>query len=95
MLSFVAKIPRVVLGTRVNPDACRIRAGKGKFDLNADTCGNGNVFFADFQSIWIQKYYALFIPFKRCPRQRQGHKIKSFCYHFSYCRVMKTEFLEE
>ena len=65
MLSFVASIPRAVLGTRVNPDACRIRAGKGKFDLNTDTCGNGNFFFADFQSIWIKKYYVLFIPFKR------------------------------
>ena len=75
MLSFVANIPRAVLGTRVNPNARRIRAGTGKFDLNTDTC-------ADFKSIWIQKYYVLFIPFKRCPRQRQGHKINSFCYHF-------------
>ena len=82
MLSFVANIPRAVLGTRVNPDACRVRGGTGKFDLNTDTCGNGNFFFADFKSIWIQKYYVLFIPFKRCPRQRQGHKIKSVCYHF-------------
>ena len=60
MLSFVANISRVVLGTRVNPDACRIRAEKGKFDLNTDTCGNGNFFFAD-----LKKYYVLFIPFKR------------------------------
>ena len=81
MLSFVANIPRAVLGTRMNSDACRIRAGTDKFDLSTDTCGNGNFFFADFKSIWIQKY-ALFIPLKRCPRQRQGHKIKSFCYHF-------------
>ena len=90
MLSLVANIPRAVLGKRVNPDACRVRAGTGKFDLNTDTCGNGNFFFADFKNIWIQKYYVLFIPFKRCPRQRQGHKIKSFCYHFFNCRVMKS-----
>ena len=51
MLSFVANIPRVVLGTRVNPDACRIRAEKGKFDLNTDTCGNGNFFFVDLKNI--------------------------------------------
>ena len=51
MLSFVANIPRVVLGTRVNPDACRIRAEKGKFDLNTDTCENGNFFFADLKNI--------------------------------------------
>ena len=51
MLSFVANIPRVVLGTRVNPDACRIRAEKGTFDLNTDTCGNGNFFFADLKNI--------------------------------------------
>ena len=62
----------------------------GKFDLNTDTCGNGNFFLADFKNIWIQKYYVLFIPFKRCLRQRQGHKIKSFCYHFFNCRVMKS-----
>ena len=84
MLSFVANIPRAVLGTRVIPDACRILARMGKFDLNTD------FFFADFKSIWIQKYYAFFIPFKRCPRQRRGHKIKSFCYHFFNCRVMKS-----
>ena len=82
MLSFLANIPRAVLGTRVNPDACRIRAETSKFYLNTDTCGNGNFFFADFKSIWIQKYYVLFIPFKRCPRQRQGHKIKSFLLLF-------------
>ena len=86
ILSFVANIPRAVLGTRVNPDACRIRAGTGKFDLNTDFFFAG----ADFKSIWIQKYYVLFIPFKRCPRQREGHKIKSFCYHFFSCRVMKS-----
>ena len=52
MLSFVASIPRAVLGTtRVNPDACRIRARTGKFDLNTDKCGNENVFFADFKII--------------------------------------------
>ena len=90
MLSFVGNIPRAVLGTRVNPDACRICAGTGKFDLNTDTSGNGNFFSADFKSIWIQKYYVLFIPFKRCPRQREGHKIKSFCYNFFSCRVMKS-----
>ena len=82
MFSFVANIPRAVLGTRVNPDACRVRGGKGKFDLNTDTCGNGNFFSADFKNIWIQKYYLLFIPFKGCPRQRQGHQINSFCYNF-------------
>ena len=60
MLSFVANIPRAVLGTRVNPNARRIRAGTGKFDLNTDTCGNGNFFFADFKNIWIQEYYVLF-----------------------------------
>ena len=64
MLSFVANIPRAVLGTRMNSDACRIRAGTGKFDLSTDTCGNGNFFFADFKNIWIKKY-ALFIPLKR------------------------------
>ena len=90
MLSLVANIPRAVLGKRVNPDACRVRAGTGKFDLNTDTCGNGNFFLADLKNIWIQEYYVLFIPFKRCPRQRQGHKIKSFCYHFFNCRVMKS-----
>ena len=90
MLSFVANIPRAVLGTRVNLDAYRIRAGTGKLDLNMNKCGNGNFFFADFKNIWIEEYYVLFIPFKRCPRQRQGHKIKSFCYHFFYCRVMKS-----
>ena len=90
MLSFFGNIPRAVLGTRVNPDACRICAGTGKFDLNTDTSGNGNFFSADFKSIWIQKYYVLFIPFKRCPRQREGHKINSFCYNFFSCRVMKS-----
>ena len=89
MLSFVGNIPRVVLGTRVNPDAS-LRAGTGKFNLNTDTSGNGNFFSADFESIWIQKYYVLFIPFKRCPRQRQRHKINSFCYNFFSCRVMKS-----
>ena len=84
MFSFVANIPGADLGRRVNPDACRILAGTGKFNLNTD------FFFADFKSIWIKKYYVLFIPFKRCPRQRQGHKIKSFCYHFFNCRVMKS-----
>ena len=54
MLSFVGNIPRAVLGTRVIPDACRILARMGKFDLNTD------FFFADFKSIWIQKYYAFF-----------------------------------
>jgi len=44
----------------VNPDACRIRAGTGKFDLKSDTCGNGKFFFADFKSIWIQKYYFIY-----------------------------------
>ena len=85
MLSFVANIPREVLGTRVNPDECRIRAGKGKFDLNTDTRGNGNFFLADFKNIMCY-----FISFKRCLRHRQGHKIKSFCYHFFNCRVMKS-----
>ena len=51
MFSFVANIPRADLGTRVNPDACRILAGMGKFNLNTD------FFFADFKSIWIKKYY--------------------------------------
>ena len=60
MLSFVANIPRTVLGTRVNPDACRVRGGTGKFDLNTNTCGNGNFFFADFKSIWIQKYFVIY-----------------------------------
>ena len=32
----VANIPRGVLGTRVNPDTCRISV-EGKFDLNPDT----------------------------------------------------------
>ena len=90
MLSFVGNIPRAVLGTRVNPDACRICAGTGKFDLNTDTCRNGNFFLADLKNIWIQKYYVLFIPFKRCPRQRQGHKSNSFCYHFFNCWVIKS-----
>ena len=41
MFSFVANIPRADLGTRVNPDACRILAGTGKFNLNTDffLCG--------------------------------------------------------
>ena len=55
MLSFVANIPRAVLGTRVNLNACRVRAGTGKFDLITDTCGNGNFFSADIKNIWIQK----------------------------------------
>ena len=54
ILSFDANIPRAVLGTRVNPDVCRIRAGTGKFDLNTD------FFFADFKSIWIEKYYVIY-----------------------------------
>ena len=33
MFSFVANIPRADLGTRVNPDACRILARTGKFNL--------------------------------------------------------------
>ena len=35
--------PEGVQGARVNPDTSRIRAGRGKFDLNTDTCGRGNL----------------------------------------------------
>ena len=61
MLSFVANIPRAVLGTRVNPDACRIRAGKGKFDLNTDTCGRGN-FWIRKENLRIKKYPDTYYP---------------------------------
>ena len=34
----VANIPRGGLGTKMNPDTCRLRI-TGEFDLNTDTCG--------------------------------------------------------
>ena len=83
MLSFVASIPRAVLGTtRVNPDACRICAGTGKFDLNTDKYGNGNVFFADFKNIMCY----LFRSNETTSRpQDQGFLLSCF-----NCRVMKV-----
>ena len=83
MLSFVANIPRAVLGTtRVNPDACRIRATTGKFDLNTDKCGNGNVFFADFKIIMCYIF-----PSSETTSRTQDQE---FLLSFFNCRVMKS-----
>ena len=82
MLSFVANIPRAGLGTRVNPDACRIRAGKGKFDLNTDTCGNGNFFFADLKNIMCYLF-----PSSETTSRKQDQE---FLLSVFNCRVMKS-----
>ena len=48
------------------------------------------IFSWRISKIFGLKNVMLFIPFKRCPRQRQGQKINSFCYHVFNFRVMES-----
>ena len=59
MLSFVAKFPRGVLGTRVTPDTSRIRAGKGEIRIRVDV----EIFeSATGKSLRIKKYSDTYNP---------------------------------